>query len=560
MRRPFLLFAGLPLLLHAQQFDYDWSGVISSVPPGTAGYIDDLEVNSMGNAVGYGYMGNVTGFDLGLDESVYIIDCNAENAFLCMYDNEGGILWGGPFTSEERVLVHDLEVLPNNDFLVTLTASAPVDMEPLFGVTDVTTTNTGGGEFIVLAKYDFEGTLLWALPLEGNYTGARPEIAALPDGSFYLTCEVTTAGPSSFVDIDPGTNTTTLSLSGLRNFIAYYTADADLVWHFDYGAGLLAGGLSPMDVGVDGNNDLIVVGLQDADVDFDPAPGDQTTPLNGPTAYVAKYTVGGSLAWVRTITGMDITAQTLWAYDMLVNPQDEIFVSGRFFEGSIDLDPGPGEDLVPSAGGHDIWMMRFDPAGAVVWAQTFGTTAHDNSEDMCFLGNGDILLGQKDQIASTGAFPLSIISAADGSVLQQYPQVWQQTIGALGSGFGELYISGQFNGLAMGDLTSGNVILQGGDDIYLSHYVSEITSAIMGADPTSAFELAPNPATEQLVLRTAQDLPSGASIQVVDAMGKTLRSIPWSGNGTTIQVGDLVSGPYILRYADRAPQRFLVAH
>ncbi|WP_437941911.1 hypothetical protein [Sorangium sp. So ce341] len=63
------------------------------------------------------------------------------------------------------------------------------------------------------------------------------------------------------------------------------------------------------------------------------------------------------------------------------------YVSGDF-EGTVDFGAGP----LTSAGGHDIFLLKLDPAGSVIWSRRYGTEFDDWSGVMTVDGNGNIFL------------------------------------------------------------------------------------------------------------------------------------------------------------------------
>ncbi|WP_438001738.1 hypothetical protein WMF26_20610 [Sorangium sp. So ce185] len=75
------------------------------------------------------------------------------------------------------------------------------------------------------------------------------------------------------------------------------------------------------------------------------------------------------------------------------------YVSGHF-EGTVDFGAGP----LTSAGGYDIFLLKLDPTGSVIWSRRYGTEFDDWSGVMTVDGNGNIFLsGAYDGII--GLFP-----------------------------------------------------------------------------------------------------------------------------------------------------------
>ncbi|WP_437799872.1 hypothetical protein [Sorangium sp. So ce693] len=63
------------------------------------------------------------------------------------------------------------------------------------------------------------------------------------------------------------------------------------------------------------------------------------------------------------------------------------YVSGSF-RGTVDFGAGP----VTSAGGSDVFFLKLDPAGSVIWSKRFGTEYNDANATMAVDGSGNIVL------------------------------------------------------------------------------------------------------------------------------------------------------------------------
>lgn len=69
-------------------------------------------------------------------------------------------------------------------------------------------------------------------------------------------------------------------------------------------------------------------------------------------------------------------AATVVMRDMAVDNAGNIYAVGSF-SNTIDLDPGPGEDLRTTEGLNDIFLVKLSPNGDYLWGRTYGNT-YDN--------------------------------------------------------------------------------------------------------------------------------------------------------------------------------------
>ena len=100
--------------------------------------------------------------------------------------------------------------------------------------------------------------------------------------------------------------------------------------------------------------------------------GGPLTSAGGPDVFVAKYTAAGAPLWARRAgsTGGDMKA-------VAVDGQGNVVVTG-YFQGTVDFGAGP----LTSAGGYDIFVLKYSAAGGLPWAKRFGgskTTAASGS-------------------------------------------------------------------------------------------------------------------------------------------------------------------------------------
>ncbi|MGK3963810.1 hypothetical protein WMF01_24855 [Sorangium sp. So ce1667] len=86
--------------------------------------------------------------------------------------------------------------------------------------------------------------------------------------------------------------------------------------------------------------------------------------------------------WARAFggTGTDI------GRSITSDAMGNYYVTG-FFEGTADLGAGP----LTSAGGQDVFLLKLDPSGALLWSKRFGTPFNEIGWAVAVDGNGDVL-------------------------------------------------------------------------------------------------------------------------------------------------------------------------
>ena len=74
-----------------------------------------------------------------------------------------------------------------------------------------------------------------------------------------------------------------------------------------------------------------------------------------------------------------------------VPPDDSVYTTG-VFSGTVDVDPGPAQFNLVSAGGDDIFLSKLDKDGAFAWAVRIGGTGDEWDGGIAAAASGDIYL------------------------------------------------------------------------------------------------------------------------------------------------------------------------
>ncbi|XXT20154.1 hypothetical protein WME94_01130 [Sorangium sp. So ce429] len=88
-------------------------------------------------------------------------------------------------------------------------------------------------------------------------------------------------------------------------------------------------------------------------------------------------------AWARGFGGSSTDNGRSIASDAAGN----YYVTGSF-QGTVDFGAGP----LTSAGGQDVFLLKLDPSGALIWSKRFGTPFEEIGGAVTVDGNGDVLL------------------------------------------------------------------------------------------------------------------------------------------------------------------------
>lgn len=205
-------------------------------------------------------------------------------------------------------------------------------------------------------------------------------------------------------------------------------------------------------VATDSEGNVYVAGTFDGFVDFDPGPGKSTLSNEGANdVFLAKYTRLGALVWAKQFEG----GTFLDARALVVSADGSVVLAGNF-NGEVDFDPGPAQNLI-STTGNLTYVVRLDAEGELVWAKSLSGAFREFAED----ADGNLLLtgnfsGTTDFDPGPGTYDLTAAGGTDGYVLKLDHAgdfVWARGFGGSSSenaeriasdSLGRVYVNGTF--------------------------------------------------------------------------------------------------------------------
>ncbi|MEO8591667.1 MAG: T9SS type A sorting domain-containing protein [Flavobacteriales bacterium] len=114
---------------------------------------------------------------------------------------------------------------------------------------------------------------------------------------------------------------------------------------------------------------------------------------------VVKYDPDGNVLWATREGGPGLEIP----YAIAVDDAHNIIVAGRFSSNSITL----GTTTLLQAGSMDVFVVKYDAAGNVLWATGAGGGSNDEAYALAVDAAGDIIVaGYFTQVATFGAFTL----------------------------------------------------------------------------------------------------------------------------------------------------------
>lgn len=212
----------------------------------------------------------------------------------------------------------------------------------------------------LLIKLDAAGKAEWVRQYGGMYDDTIMNLASDPRGNIYIQ--------GNFRDTVSWGGKPLVSAGNADSdvVVAKYDANGDHIWSQRFGNDQdeSAGGLA-----LDKAGNLTIVGSFHRAISF--GPGDDHASNGQTDAYIARFDNAGTLQWAHTYGGDrgDV------AWGIAADDAGNTIATG-WFENKIDFGKTTVGTLT-SRGNKDVFVIKHDPMGAVMWVQTWGDRDHD---------------------------------------------------------------------------------------------------------------------------------------------------------------------------------------
>jgi len=249
---------------------------------------------------------------------------------------------------------------------------------------------TSGSNDIFVAKYNTNGTLLWARKLGGGGDDKGHGIC-ISGGNIYVTGYF--KGTANF-------SGTYLTASGSRDiFVAKYTSDGVFQWARKAGGG---GDDEGYAISSDPSGNCYVTGYFTGGANFS---GVGISAYGSKDIFIAKYNSAGSLVWVKKAGG---TAAD-YGHGIKVDNNYNVFLTGGFRVkstfGSIQLTAQKGD--------ADVFVARYDQNGNAVWVRKGGGPINDYGRGIALDANSNLYITGNYGLNAT--FGTTTLSGADST-------------------------------------------------------------------------------------------------------------------------------------------------
>ncbi|MBU0529355.1 SBBP repeat-containing protein [bacterium] len=364
-----------------------------------------IATDNSGNSLVIGRFSGTAIFGTGEANQTILVSSGGDDIFVAKYDPNGALVWAKKAGGTLWEYGYGIATDGSGNSLVTGYFGGTATFGA--GEGNQTTLTSLGDREIFVAKYDPSGTLVWAKKAGGTLADEGYSIAtdgsgnSLVTGCFYGTATFGTGEA----------NQTILTSSGIHDiFVAKYDPNGALLW------AKLAGGLS-WDSGngivTDGSGNSFVVGYFCQTATFGAGETNQTvlTSSGSDDIFVAKYDPNGALVWAKQAGGTSDDD----GYGIATDGSGNSLVTGYFRE-IVTFGVGePNQTALTSSGGTDIFIAKYDPNGALMWARKAGGPSDDNGNGIAMDGSGNsFVTGYFQQTATFDG--TTMVSSGSGDI------------------------------------------------------------------------------------------------------------------------------------------------
>ncbi|MEZ4965120.1 MAG: tail fiber domain-containing protein [Saprospiraceae bacterium] len=335
-------------------------------------------------------------------------------------------------------------------------------------------TVTGAGAFIV--KYDASGNVLWLVTNTGTSFVYGLDVATDASGNVYVT--------GVFENTVTFGGQTLTSAGGQDLYVLKFDPAGNLLWAYN-------GGGSSDDIGykisTDNAGNVFVAGWFSGTTTF----GDTTLSSAGEEdALVVKLDASGNVLWAVAVGGTDYEESHAIATDAAGNA----YATG-YFNGTITV----GSTTLTATGSSDIFIVKYDPSGNVLWAVSGGGTNNDSSEGIATDAAGNVYVtGAFSQMANFGG--QTVANAVGSSIfIVKYDAsgnvVWATNAVGTSVNCGDITTDASGNVFVVGNFANtttsfgGISLTSGGNyDVFIAKYDASGNAVWAVADGGSGFD------------------------------------------------------------------------
>ncbi|MFN2315139.1 MAG: hypothetical protein ABR551_08765 [Gemmatimonadales bacterium] len=376
------------------------------------------------------------------------------DVFVARYTPVGDLTWAIRIGGGQDISVNALALDGGGNLLIGGGFAGTANFDPAGGVTSFT---SNGGRDAYVASFTAAGGLRWARGFGGTLDDQVLSVTLQAEGTAFASG--TFAGT---MPVDPGAGIAVTSIGDVDGFLASWNLTGTARWAFSVGG---PGADSAAATAPAPGGGVYLGGSFTGTADFGPGTtAAALTSLGGYDAFLARYTPGGELAWVRGLHGSSMVR--IGPNGLAAAPDGALVATGTF-AGTADFNAGTAVAALTSAGLNDGFIVRHAASGDFGWTVAMGGFTNDVAGAVAVAPNGEVAVtGSFTGVArfdpgaaATGLTALGISGATDMYVARYSASgAFRWAVGIGGPLVGESFLTA---GTSVAADPNGNVVAGG---------------------------------------------------------------------------------------------------
>lgn len=312
----------------------------------------------------------------------------SRGGFVARFGPDGAHRWTRVLGSERAVDVDDLAVDAEGHVYAVGSTDGAIDLGRQSLAEHV------GTQHGFIVAYDAKGDVRWAKAFAGRVRAAALDA----DDGIALTGDFT-----GTVDFGGDKMTGPTAIARSAAWIGSFGRDDGRHrWSKKITEDLAVG-----DLEIDSAGDIVLLGTFKGTIDCG---GEPVKSRGGYDLVVAKFDSKGGHRWSKSFGG------PAWEVSeaMAVDAKGNIYLTAGFEKG-LDLGQGP----LPHRKGYDIFAVKLDPSGKLLWNRAWGSNGHDTPNDIAVDAEGHVAItGTYEAELQLGGESLPLQGRRSGFVLK----------------------------------------------------------------------------------------------------------------------------------------------
>ena len=291
------------------------------------------------------------------NNAAFLMSKGESDYFIVKYDSDFNLMWAKNYGGTSTEIAKSIIQTNDGNYVVAgYTLSSDLDVDA----------NNGQKDFWIL-KLDVSGNIVWKKNYGFSGQDEAFSIIQTNDGGFF-TCgylDVTASGGD-------GNDNARAAKHGIGDYWAVkLDAQGNFEWRRYFGGSNNDRATSAIQTS---NGDFIITGSADSD-DFD-----ITNSKGNDDIWLIKISATGTLIWEKSFGGSQIED----SFKVIPTNDGNYFVLGS----TISSDKDISQDL----GGKDIWLLKIDNNGNLIWEKSFGGNQFDIASSIIQLQDGNYMI------------------------------------------------------------------------------------------------------------------------------------------------------------------------